>query len=347
VLAVAVLSVPVLRIFNRALADKIWSMFKSAWYCVGRRVSFRKCDSNFKDQVKNSLLKKVVLKHPGWVKPISIAVEVLSVLLVLITIWSLVVSAKALTTLAVYGTCDVQQPSACLVGDAEACYVGEGPGEDMNPFEWMVNWFVEWGEALGAIPSKFIDWQADDFMPADAGFYNQYDEEKLTALEVFDPGCAWCRQSYVNLKNSGFLDQNNVAMMLFALRDGEEYRYAASDLIVRYVEATRLVPLGDSERPAEWLIIDRLFTVNGPRQVLHQEDFNNYYSDDQARGELSRWLGDFGYSRTEIIKIEALVDSVKLRERVDVNRDIVENKIHLVKMPTMIFDGKRHEGVFK
>jgi hypothetical protein len=217
----------------------------------------------------------------------------------------------------------------------------------MNPFEWTINWFIEWGEAFGAIPAKFVNWQADDFMPADTGFYNPYDENKLTALESFVPFVAWCRESYRNLKESGFLDENNVALLPYALFDGEEYRYANSDLIVRYIEATRMVPLPDGERPAEWQIIDRLFTVNGPRQVLNQEDFNNYYSDNQARGELNKWLKEFGYDRADLIKITVLVDSAEVRERIDQNRDIVENQIRLIKIPTMIFDGKRHEGVFR
>jgi len=347
ILAILVLTVPVVRLFSYKIADKIWSMFKLAWHCVGRRVTFRKCDNSFKDEIKNSVLKKVVLDKPQLVKPISVGIEILAVLIVLVTVWSLVVSAKSVTTLIAFGTCDVQRPSACVVGDTEACYVGEGQGADMNIFESTVNWFVEWGEAFAAIPAKFVNWQASDFMPADAGFYNPYDENKKTALEIFDPGCAWCRESYRNLKESGFLDEHNVALLPYALMSGDEFRYANSDLIVRYIEATRLVPLSNGERPAEWLIIDRLFTVNSPRQVLYQEDFNNYYNDTQVRGELNRWLTDFGYDRSEVIKITALVDGQKVRDRIDRNRDIVENQIRLVKIPTMIFDGRRIEGVFK
>jgi hypothetical protein len=310
-------------------------------------VTFRKCDSNFKDQVKNSLLKKVVLKHQNWVRPISVTIEILAVVLVVVTVWSLVVSAKAGTTLIAYGTCDVQTPSACIVGDAEACYVGEGQSVDMNPIEWTVNWFSEWGEAFVAIPPKFIDWQASDFIPDGTPFFNCYDADKLTALDIFDPGCAWCRESYVNQKKSGFFEQNNAAFLPYALRDGDEYRFANSDLIVRYIEATRLVPLPDTEHPAEWLIIDKIFTVNSPRQVLYQEDFNNYYNDEQAREVLNNWLADFGYSKSDVDKITTLVDSAEVRERIDKNRDIVENQIRLIKIPTMIFNGQRHEGVYK
>ena len=343
ILAICVLSIPVLRIFNRPLADKIWSMFKSAWYCVGQRVTFRKCDSNFKDQVKNSLLKKVVLKHPGWVKPISILVEILSVLIIAITIWSLLVAGKAATTLAVYGTCDVQTPEACVVGDAEACYAGE-IREITDPIEWTVNWFVEWGEAFMAIPSLFINWDASQFIPQDAQFFNEYDESKPTALIIVDPGCQWCRESYYNKRNSGFFDQYNTAIMPHALMDDGQDRFDNSSLIVRYVEAVRLVPLVGAQPPAEWQIIDRLFTWDSPRQIVYQEDFKNEYSKEQAREMLNSWLSDFGYSEGEIEKIVKLVNSDEVRDRVEQNRHIVEDEIRLVKIPTAIFDGKRHDG---
>lgn len=344
ILAVCVLSIPVLRIFNRPLADKIWSMFKSAWYCVGRRVTFRKCDSNFKDQVKNSLLKKVVLKHPGWVKPISVLVEILSVLIIAITIWSLLVAGKAATTLIVYGTCDVQTPEACAVGDAEACYAGSAR-ETTNPIEWTANWFVEWGEAFMAIPLLFTNWDATQFIPDDAKFFNEFDESKPTALIVVDPGCQWCRESYYSKKTSGFFDQYNTAVMPYALQDNGQDRFSNSSLVVRYVEAVRLVPLDDAQPPAEWQIIDRLFTWDSPRRIVYQEDFKNEYSDSQAGEVLNGWLSDFGYNDADVQKIIELVDSDEVAGRVEGNRRIVEDEIQLVKIPTAIFDGRRHDGI--
>jgi hypothetical protein len=204
VLGVIVLSLPVVRIFNRAWADKTWAMFKSAWGCVGRRVTFRKCDNNFKDQIKNGILKKVVVRRPRWVKPLSVLIEILSVLIIIITIWSLLVGVKSLVSLAAYGTCDPVTPEACVVGDAEACYTTEAKQSD-NPLEWVGNWFVEFGEAAAAILARLTNWQAEDYLPAGAAFYTET-EGNPVALDIFDPGCKWCRESYKNQKQSGFFE---------------------------------------------------------------------------------------------------------------------------------------------
>ena len=133
----------------------------------------------------------------------------------------------------------------------------------------------------------------------------------------------------------------------YALYDGEKYNFENSDLIVRYIEAVRKLPLKQSDTSADVRIIDRLFTENSPRKVVWQEDFKNYYSDAQAREVLNSWLKDFGYSDAEIEQIKQLVDSVEIRQQIDKNREVVEQKIEIIKIPTMIYDGKRHDGNFE
>lgn len=345
VLGVIVLSLPVMRLFNKDLANKIWAMFKSATSCVGKRVTFQKCEVGFKDQVKNSMLKKVVLKHPKWIKPLGVGIEVASVLIIGVTIWSLVVGANALTNLAAYGTCDVVTPEACAIGDAEACYAGEAK-ESENPIEWLGNWFVQWGEAFAAIPPKLVHWEAGEFIPEGAVFYSSH-EGGSVAINIFDPGCQWCRESYINQKNSGFLENYNVAQLPYALQDNGEDRFANSSLIVKYIEATRIEPLIGGGKAAEWLIIDRLFTEMSPRQVVWQEEFKNNYDDTEAREVLNSWLIDFGYNEEQAGKVVELVDSDEVQQRMNKNREIVENEIKIVKIPTEIYDGVRHDGVYK
>jgi hypothetical protein len=345
VLGIIVLSLPIIRLFNKDAANKIWELFKSSTYCVGRRVTFQKCEVGFKDRIKNSLLKKVVLKRPTWVKPLGVAIEILSVAIILTTVWSLLVGLKSLTSLAAYGTCDIVTPEACAVGDAEACYAGEAKQAD-NPVEWAGNWFVEWGEAFVAIPPRLTHWEAKDYIPDGAAFYKETAGNPV-ALNIFDPGCQWCRETYKNQKDSGFFDNYNTAVLAYARLDGDDYRFANSDLIVRYIEATRIESLVGATIPAEWQIIDRLFTENSPRQVLWQEDFKNFYSDKEARDALNGWLTDFGYSESDVVKITTLVDSAQVAERVERNRKIVENEIKIVKIPTEIYDGGRHDGVYK
>lgn len=347
ILGIVILFLPIVKLFNKDLADRIWAMFKSSTQCVGKRVTFQKCEVGFKDQVKNSMLKKVVLKHPTWVKPLGISIEVLSVLIIAITVWSLVVGAKSLTSLAAYGTCDIVTPEACAIGDADACYAGEAKKSE-NPVQWLGNWFVEWGEAFAAIPPKLVHWDAAEYIPEDASFYACDDNTANgVAINIFDPGCQWCRETYVNQKNNGFLETYQVAQIPYTLQDEGKDRFANSSLIVKYIEATRLEILVDGGRPAEWLIIDRLFTEMSPRQVVWQEDFKNYYSDKEARKVLNEWLEDFGYNDEQIAKIVELIDSDEVAERIARNREIVENEIKIVKIPTEIYDGSRHDGIYK
>ena len=142
-----------LSIFRRDIGQKYWAVFKKAWGCVGKKVRLQKCETNFKDDVKNSLLSKVVLKHPKWVRPLGVAIEVSAILIVLITIWSLIEAVKALLALWVFGTCNVSQPASCALG-AEIC--GIDAEEPKNPIEWTGRWFDEWGEIFANIP----DWKS-------------------------------------------------------------------------------------------------------------------------------------------------------------------------------------------
>lgn len=347
ILGVVVLSLPIMKLFNKDLANKIWAMFKSATYCVGKRVAFQKCEVGFKDQIKNSMLKKVVLKHPNWVKPMGAGIEVLAVAIIATTIWSLAAGANAVTNLIAYGTCDVVTPEACVMGDAEACYTGEAKEFD-NPIDWLGNWFVEWGEAFAAIPAKFIHWEASDFVPEGAAFYaDNQDGSGAVAINIFDPGCQWCRDSYINQKNNGFMEDYKVAQTPYALKNDDVDRFANSSLIIQYIEATRIKPLSSGNKMAEWMIIDRLFTEVSPRQVVWQEDFKNYYNNQQARDTLNSWLMDFGYKQDQLDEVVGLIDSDEVQQRINKNRNIVENEIGIIKIPTEIYDGVRHDGVYK
>ena len=129
-----------LSIFRRDIGRKYWAVFKKAWGCVGKKIRLQKCETNFKDDVKNTLLSKIVLKHPKWVKPLGAAIEVGAVLIVVITVWSLVESIKALLAIWVFGTCNVSQPESCALG-AEVC--GIEAAEPKNPLEWTGRWFSQ------------------------------------------------------------------------------------------------------------------------------------------------------------------------------------------------------------
>lgn len=331
--------VAILSIFRRDIGRKYWAVFKKSWGCVGKKVTLQKCETNFKDDVKNSLLSKVVLKHPKWVKPLGTAIEVGSVLIVFITIWSLVESIKALLAIWVFGTCNVSQPESCALG-AEVC--GIEAAEPTNPIEWTGRWFSEWGEIFTNIPDRFHSWNAEDYLVEPYSFATQYQDNKPLAVDIFDPGCTICMQSYRNQKDSGFFEQNNTVLMVYPIElpDGG-YKFANSDLIARYIHASDLL---DTDYAMQ--IVDRLFTESDDNGVNYQAVFLGA-SREKAEQLLQEWLQDFGASKKEIEQIQRAALGDEVTEIMAQVKTMVESTIHVKGIPTLIYDGKKHNGLYR
>lgn len=328
-----------LSIFRRDIGKKYWATFKKAWGCVGKKVRLQKCETNFKDDVKNSLLSKVVLKHPKWVKPLGITIEVSAILIVLVTIWSLIEAIKALLALWVFGTCNVSQPASCALG-AEVC--GIDSAEPRNPIEWTGRWFGEWGEIFVNIPDRFHSWQAEDYLVEPYTFIGKYQDGKPLALDIFDPGCTICMQSYRNQKSSGFFEQYNVVPMIFVIElpDGTP-KFPNSDLVARYIHASNLQ---DTNYAAK--IIGRLFTESNSDGINYQNVMASA-SAEEAEELLQSWLKDFGASKQEVTDLAKLSKSEAVTNVMSEIKNMVENKIHAKGIPTAIYDGRKHNGLFK
>ena len=328
-----------LSIFRPDIGKKYWSVFKKAWGCVGKKVRLQKCETNFKDDVKNTLLSKVVLKHPKWVKPLGVAIEVGSVLIVLVTIWSLVEAIKALLALWVFGTCNVSQPASCSLG-AEVC--GIDATEPKNPLEWTGRWFGEWGEIFVNIPDRFHSWNAEDYLVEPYTFVTKYEDGNPLALDIFDPGCIICMQSYRNQKASGFFDNYNTAAMLYVIElpDGTP-KFQNSDTIARYFNAANLL-----ETPYAAKILDRIFTEANADGINYQAVLASLSIDD-AEALLQKWLKDFGASAQEIANLKDIAASDTVTDVMLAVKNMVDNQIHAKGIPTAIYDGKKHNGLYK
>ena len=325
--------VAVISIFKRDFGKKYWKVLKKAFHCFGKKVRLQKCDTNFSDDVKSLLLKKVVLKKPKLVKPLSISIEVASVLLVIITAWSIIEAAKAGLSLWVFGTCNVSQPSNCALG-ADSC----GLDED------NLNWFTEWGEIFNNIPDRIKWWDASKFGLTPAFTLNN--ESNNVAVELIDPGCSVCLQSYKNLlKDQSFLSSHQTRVVLYPIKNTNgELRFKNSEIIARYIISTNLVMEMDDY--AEY-IIDRIFTQFNIDGVIYQEVFNNQLNSEEAVDLLGDWLKEWGVSLENIVLIEDLMDDDAVSEIMDTNRKIVDEEIRPKGIPTFIYEGKKHLGLFK
>lgn len=328
-----------LSIFRRDIGKKYWAVFKKSWGCVGKKVTLQKCETNFKDDVKNSLLSRVILKHPKWVKPLGIAIEVGSVLIVLITIWSLVEAVKALLALWVFGTCNVSQPASCALG-AEVC--GIDAEEPKNPLEWTGRWFSEWGEIFANIPDRFHSWEVEDYLVEPYSFATKYQDGKPLAMDIFDPGCTVCVQSYRNQKSSGFFDNYNTVLMIYPIQlpDGS-YKFNNSDLIAKYMHAADLL---DTEYTGQ--ILSRIFTESNDDGIMYQTVLTQATAAD-AEKVLQSWLAEFGMEKRKISELVELAHSEEVNQIMANVKDMVENKIHAKGIPTLLYDGKKHNGLYK
>jgi acetylornithine deacetylase/succinyl-diaminopimelate desuccinylase-like protein len=66
---------------------------------------------------------------------------------------------------------------------------------------------------------------------------------------------------------------------------------------------------------------------------------------DQTIELIHSWLKDLGYSPEQITQIDTDANSQKIADIIISNQNIVNNKVKTVKIPTIIFNGHRHDGL--
>lgn len=339
ILAIIGVFVAIISIFKPKVGKAYWKMFKKAWGCLWKKVRLQKCETGFKDDVKNTLLSRVIVKHPKWVKPLSVVIEVISVIIVVVAVWAVLTAIKSLLALWALGSCNVTKPSACSLG-AEVCSIDES--EPTNPIEATGRWFTEWGEIFEAIPDKFRTYNAEDYefnyitVPGDG-------ENKPVAVDIFDPGCSVCMISYRNQKEAGFFDQYDVRLVPFAIQDADgNYKFKNSEIVVRYMFAVEQLKSGVAIQ-----LLDHIFTEKNSEGISYQNKFNEDYTHDEAVAKLEHWIMEAGFDKDGLNELRKIVEYPEITDKMSENKEIVENQLKVKGIPTMIFDGKRHTGLWK
>ena len=340
ILAIIGVFVAVISIFKPKVGKAYLKMFKKAWGCLWKKVRLQKCETGFKDDVKNTLLSRIIIKHPKWVKPLSLIIEIISVVIAVVAVWAILTAIKSLLALWALGSCNVTKPSACSMG-AEVCSIDES--EPSNVFEATGRWFTEWGEIFEAIPDKFRTYDADEY---DFNYImiNPTETEGLsTAIDIFDPGCSVCMISYRNQKGSGFFDEYNVRLVPFAIQDADDsYKFKNSEIIVRYMFAIEQLHSGLS-----LAIIDNIFTGKDSEGISYQTKFNEDYTREEAVNKLEQWVVEAGFNKSGLEELRKIVNYPEITDKLSENRSIVENDLKVKGIPTMIYDGKKHTGLWK
>jgi hypothetical protein len=326
---------------------------KNAWHCVVRKASFRPCDTSFKEELKAKMLAKVILRRPKLAKYLDSAIEVLAVLFIMLTVWSLYVAVKSGLNLYVWGTCAPRNSSSCSLG-AEACSIESlRPSfitslETGTPQKWVQTEASDFAKTVENIPTRLRDWKAQDYLPANVSYLAPYNTSKPTALEIIDPGCQFCQQLFNNIKTSGFDKRYNLAYIAYPIPDPKEpgsYKFQSSYLMTSYLEGVRMTPLKNSSIPVDWKILERIFTQSDAQKVPYQIKINSLISTNATETLLQQWLKEFGYNDVQIAVIKQNAHSQKVKDIIEHNRLTVNNKIRTVKIPTIIYGGRRHDGV--
>ena len=338
ILALIGVFVAVLSIFWPKVGKSYWRMLKKSWGCLWKKVRLQKCETGFKDDVKNTLLSRVVIKHPKWMKPLSVVIEVLAVVIVIVAVWAILTAIKSLLALWVLGSCNVTKPSACSMG-AEVCSIDES--EPTNPLEATRRWFTEWGEIFEAIPDKFRTYNAEDY---NFNYVTVNDSSTgSVAVDIFDPGCSVCMQSYRNQKAVGFFDNYDVRLVPFAIQDADDsYKFKNSEIIVRYMFAAEQIRSGLAVE-----LIDHIFTGKNQEGISYQNLFNEDYTHEEAVAKLEAWLKDAGLDESGVEEIRKIAGYEEITTKMQENREIIEGQLKVKGIPTMIYDGQRHTGLYK
>lgn len=340
ILAIIGIFVAIISIFKPKVGKAYLKMFKKAWGCLWKKVRLQKCETGFKDDVKNTLLSRVIIKHPKWTKPLSVTIEILSVVIVIVAVWAILTAIKSLLALWALGSCNVTKPSACSMG-AEICSIDES--EPSNIFEATGRWFTEWGEIFEAIPDKFKTYDARDYDFNYIAINTTEQPDLPIAVDIFDPGCSVCMISYRNQKEAGFFDSYNVRLVPFAIQDADgAYKFKNSEIIVKYMFAAEQIRSGLSLE-----IIDHIFMDKNSEGISYQNKFNEDYTAEQAINKIEQWLNEAGLDEEVIAEIRQITEYPEITTKMSENRNIVENILKVKGIPTMIFDGKRHTGLWK
>ena len=92
-----------------------WQLAKEAFSCIGRRVTFRPCDTGFKEKVQGQMVGFLMKRSVTAARLVRKNFELLSWIFFILTVWSLWATADGLYNFYKYGSCDgLNQTGFCV-----------------------------------------------------------------------------------------------------------------------------------------------------------------------------------------------------------------------------------------
>jgi hypothetical protein len=341
----------ILGIFSARYRD----LAKKAWVCVAKRVTFRPCDISFSEELKTRMVGRLIFTRPRLAKFIEKWIDVFSFVFVVLTIWSLGVVLISGLNYFVYDTCNPRNAESCSLG-GEACGIGTGDTTFFASLKTgqVVKWFSDETKTLGRtitmVPNRIKKWNPQDFVTDKSTYYEPFDSFKPLALEIVDPGCVYCSKLFEKIKKAGFEKTHNLTYIPYPIPDPKGpggYKFTNSRLISKYLLVLREYKpeKPSSSTPADWRLLEKMFTGFDTDGVSWRDKFNLIYNEEQARSKIKDFLIEFGFSCTEATDVRTL--TMRDEAELELNNliKVVEQDIRTVKIPTIMFDGHRYDRV--
>ena len=327
------------------------TLAKKAWGCVLRKVTFKPCDINIQEELKSRLIGKLILTRPRLARFIGRFAGALAWTFVVLSVWSLLVVFNSGLNLFVYDTCNPNNPESCSLGGG-GCGINSGkPGfwvslKEGQIFTWAKDGVLTFGETVSRIPNRLKTWDPQEFVSNLNTYYRPYNQNKTTALEIIDPSCKFCAKLFANIKETSFVDRYNLTYLVYPIPDSKQpdgYRFPHSQLIATYLEAVKKYPLSDSTIPADWQLLEKIFVDKDTDGISYQIKFNTVYTAQEAEDKLLSWLAEIGYSELQLRTVQQTSRSEEVQSSLAQQKEIVENQIQTIKIPTIMFDGRRYD----
>lgn len=327
-------------------------LFRKSWNCTFNKVTGQPCDVNLGQELKGKLLGKMIFKYPKFTKFIDKTFSFWAFLFVALNIWSLVYVMIAGINLYVWGTCNPVSGESCSLS-GEACGAGSSEITFGQALEtgtvgtWAWQPFQAFGKTVQQIPSRTKNWVATDYLPAKPSYYGGFKEGKSTAVEFIDPGCIFCKNLFNNMKESGFKDKYNLTYNLYPIPDSKTitgYKFQSSLILAKTIEASKDFPLEKNGISGDWLILEKLYEKNNDTTSL-QDKFNFSYTRKETPDRIIDLLKSVGYSEEVAKQIQDKAESPEIQERLDYSKKLFQEKVNSVRIPTLIFNGRRYDSV--
>ncbi len=339
---------PILGIFSKDYRI----LFRKSWECMFNRITFKPCDVNLGEEIKGKLLAKIIFTRPKLASFLDKAFDIFAFLFVILSVWSLVYMIVAGVNLLVYDTCNPQDVESCALG-GESCGVDQGRlslGEALEQRkldEYLTSPFTDFFETVNLLPDRFRNWDANNYLAENPSYY-QFNQGNPVAIEIVDPGCVFCAQLFNNLKQTEFKEKQNLTYLLYPIPDENEpngTKFFNSTLISKYVEATKDFDLENNPEqiPADWQLLSRIWENPGDSDNL-QNKLNLRLNSEEAEVELQNLLREIGYSDEQVEQISQKANSNEVESRLAEQKRIVEEEVRTIKIPTIIFNGRRYNN---